>query len=292
MAKVVIYPQNPVQGLSTLITSLGHTPVYKSIETFTTLDVTVEGPPGENGVIMVLFTVANSDNNKIINIQALNNLGYFISVGRTNSTASTSVSLLYNLGLSNSSDGLSVPGSLLLKTDSDFFSQETKINPALPLSSYSSFNNGISLYNPIILLTESSNRNHLFYFKEGTVTFKNFTLKVPLFYIGFLWDFPTSETTQNVAKYIFKDIFNYAIDYHNPKYKISGTIKDLNENPLIRQVAVYSVEDKTLLGTTFSNDSGEYELLLKKPNPVFIMYIPNLLEKPDVHYNITPILAV
>lgn len=286
MSKILIFPVNNVAGLTQVITSLGHTPVYKEINSFSVNSVISEGPPGDDGVLMVLFTVVDSTPDRIASLKALNDLGYVLSVGRTNGTASTSISCLYQLGFSNSSCSLT-NGSAYIKDDT-ILSEELKNNVLIPFSHTISYNNGINLYNPNLLLQTSSNNNISFYFEEGTVSRTNFTLKVPLFYIGFLWDLSTTAAVQIITTLFFRDVFSYVSSLYKPKFKVEGTVKDLNNVGLQRELSVYSLSTKKLLGTTISDSTGYYVLTLKNQDSVYIVYNPNGTEKPDIHYNIIP----
>ena len=48
MSKILIFPANNVVGLTQVITSLGHTPVYKEINSFSVNSVISEGPLQRN----------------------------------------------------------------------------------------------------------------------------------------------------------------------------------------------------------------------------------------------------
>lgn len=139
MSKILIFPANNVVGLTQVITSLGHTPVYKEINSFSVNSVISEGPPGDDGVLMVLFTVVDSTPDRIASLKALNDLGYVLSVGRTNGTASTAISCLYQLGFSDLSCSLT-NGSAYIK-DNTILSEELKNNVLIPFSHTISYNN-------------------------------------------------------------------------------------------------------------------------------------------------------
>lgn len=286
MSKILIFPSNNVPGLTAIITSLGHTPVYKDPSLITPSSIVSEGPPGVDGVLMILFTVVDSSPSVIATIKTLNELGYIFSVGRTNSGVNSYTSILYNLKLTNSPEQ-QISTDFKFNQNSELLSLTTKEKISIYL--YATFaHNGISSFSPEILLADSLEKSNAFYFKSNTTASDMYVYKNPLFYLGFLWDIPSDENLRLILKSLFFDIFSFAAEVNLPNLIVEGTVKDTSDKGLVRELALYSSSTKALLKTTTSDETGYYKFLLKKSDPVFIVYVPLGTEKPDVHFNITP----
>lgn len=286
MAKVLIYPSNVVPGLSLVITKLGHTPVYKDRSLITPSAIIAEGPPGADGVLMILFTVVDSSESVKQSIRILNEMGYIFSVGRTNTSSSSLSSVLYTLDLASTA-GFLTSTDMFFRQNSEFLSQTTKDRVSIYMSN-GMIIEGFAEYGGNLLIHDSLERAAALHYEPNSLASDGFLYQHPLFYIGFLWDLPADENSQTILVDFFRDVFDYCIEYHKPNLIIEGSVKDLTENGLVRDLAIYSTETNRLIASVKSDTSGYYQVLLKDPSPVFIVLIPFGFEKPEIHYGVVP----
>lgn len=289
MAKVLIYPAYQVGGLETLIKSAGHTPIYKTESLFSLEHIQSIGSPGfgDDDVILIICTLLDAHISPSIvpTAKALNAAGYILTMGQTNYGTTESISLTYNLGLATSLEVSRGEGNLIL-------TQNKLIkNDILKLQGYVGINRTISacrdLLTPSFVVGYSStypSEPLVVVWEGGVMTRTGFKLVAPIIYLSFTWSFVYS----NDWLLFFNDLINYCKLMIKSPYKISGSVKDLKGNPLVREVVAYSSQSYELVQKTITDDSGIYNLKLPTQDKVTVMFIPLETEKPEVHFNVIP----
>lgn len=229
----------------------------------------------------------------------LSQAGYAVAMGMSNNYPSNSNSVAIPLGLLkdipsyydymySSSDNT----QLVTVSNNDFFinSQATVAGTSLvvkttrnPWNNYISVNQVADYYVPLASPKNHSDKYCLGYIPKGTWTGKYTTGSV-VFHLGFLYDEGLTGSTID----ILKDVLDYAMLVNNPPYSVNGTVVDLEKNPLQRKIRAYDPSTGRLLKEVTSDVDGKYNFKLVTNTPVYLVYVPEGSEKPDIHYNVIP----
>lgn len=289
MAKILIYPAHQVGGLTTLIKNSGHIPIYLQESLFSLQYISENiGLPGfgDDDVLLIICTLLDAHVSPSIvpNAKEINEAGYILTMGQTNYGTAGHISLTYNLGLSHTLEQSRGEGNLILTTN------KVIKNEILKEKGFIGINRTIAacrdLLTPTIVIGYSSALGDplVVVWEVGVTTLTGFRLLAPIIYFSFTWSFVYNSDWL----LFFNDLLNYCKLMIKAPYQVSGTVKDLEGNPLIRNVVAYSSKSFELLQKTITNELGEYLLRLPTQDKITVMFIPEETEKPEVHFNVIP----
>lgn len=281
MAKVIIYTTNPGNpaptNLRTIIQGLGYTVV---VVTTISLDrVKQEGKPGA-GVAMV-FDLSGINSTILAQMSAE---GYVCAVTLHRATV-YDFKIYYISNIHTSS----IPSAKFVNT-SNILSSDVMESPTFPINSNVDYLNLNGFMVSVKhLIQDAGSTMTLAFMHNGNATFNGIYVKSPIFFLSFLTSFPNQLVNDQIRNF-FRDILQYAILTTEPPYYIQGTVKDLEGNPLERDISIYSQTNYTLKNTGKSSAlTGEYSVGAYTNEPVFVVYHPSSTEKPDIHYNLVPV---